>query len=254
MLIPNTQVISAAPAATDGWASANEAWTYASADDPTFTFTVAADVTTKYSPGMRVRLVQTTTKYFIVTAVSTYSGGNTTITVYGGSDYDLVNAAISSNYYSVAKAPLGFPLDPTKWTQTLTDTSTRSQASPVQSTWYNLGSLSLDIPIGAWNVVYKVCAQVTYGTGGVTVYMKTTLSTGNNSQTDGEMTCTFGCSIDNISNAVSMQACMAAKQIILAAKTTYFLNATRVSGGSASDLSFVGGEETTVIQAVCAYL
>jgi len=75
----------------DGWRAAGETWTYASADDPTFTFTISGDKTSKYSPGMRIKLTQTTVKYFIITAVS-YSAPNTTVTVYGGTDYDLVNA------------------------------------------------------------------------------------------------------------------------------------------------------------------
>lgn len=90
-------------AAADGWVDASETWTYSSADGPTGVFTVAADVTGKYSPGMRVKLTQTTVKYFIITAVSTFTGGNTTITVYGGTDYTLANAAISANYYSTAR-------------------------------------------------------------------------------------------------------------------------------------------------------
>lgn len=42
----------------DGWIPAEETWTYASADDPTFTFTVAADVTGKYRVGMKLKLTQ----------------------------------------------------------------------------------------------------------------------------------------------------------------------------------------------------
>ena len=95
----------------NGWTPALETWTYASADDPTYTFTISGDLTDKYSAGMRIKLTQTTAKYFIITKVA-YSSPNTTITVYGGTDYDLANATITNPYYSVVKAPQGFPLDP----------------------------------------------------------------------------------------------------------------------------------------------
>jgi hypothetical protein len=96
----------------NGWIPAGETWTYNSADDPTYTFTISGDKTDKYSAGMRIKLTQTTAKYFIITKVA-YSSPNTTITVYGGTDYDLANAAITSPYYSTQKAPQGFPLNPT---------------------------------------------------------------------------------------------------------------------------------------------
>ena len=122
----------------DGWISAGETWTYASADDPTFTFTVNADVTGKYSAGMKIKLTQGTVKYFIITAVSTYSGGNTTITVYGGTDYDLANSAISANYYSMVKSPFGFPMSPAKWSVEFTSSDTQTQSAPTNGTWYNM--------------------------------------------------------------------------------------------------------------------
>lgn len=91
----------------DGWVSAGETWTYASADDPTFTFTISGDVTTKYSAGMRVKLTQTTAKYFIVTNAA-YSAPDTTIAIYGGTDYDLAKVAISSPYYSPRQSAARF--------------------------------------------------------------------------------------------------------------------------------------------------
>jgi hypothetical protein len=58
---------------------------------------------------MPAKLTQTTVKYFYVTARS-YSSPNTTVTINGGSDYSLANAAITSPHYSYAQSPLGFPL------------------------------------------------------------------------------------------------------------------------------------------------
>jgi hypothetical protein len=88
----------------DGWVAAGETWTYASAT----TFTVAGvDVTAKYSKGTRIKLTQTTAKYFVV-AASSFST-NTTVTITAGTDYTLANAAITSPLYSYATNPQGYP-------------------------------------------------------------------------------------------------------------------------------------------------
>jgi hypothetical protein len=89
----------------DGWTDPSETWTYLSAT----TFTVAADVTAKYSKGDKIKFTQTTVKYFYIIAVSTFSGGVTTLTITGGTDYTLVNAAISANFYSKQQTPNAFP-------------------------------------------------------------------------------------------------------------------------------------------------
>lgn len=87
-----------------GWRSALDTWTYASAT----TFTVPGNVVARFPKGMKVRLTQTTVKYFYVVN-ATYSAPNTTVTVNAGSDYALVNAAITENYYSYVATPQGFP-------------------------------------------------------------------------------------------------------------------------------------------------
>jgi hypothetical protein len=90
--------------AEDGWTAANETWTYASST----TFTVVGDVTLKYRKGDKLKLVQTTTKYFYIISTS-FGGGTTTVTVTGGSDYTLANAAITGPYFSHVSNPIGFP-------------------------------------------------------------------------------------------------------------------------------------------------
>lgn len=155
----------------DGWIPAEETWTYASADDPTFTFTVAADVTTKYSAGMKIKLTQGTVKYFIITAVSTYSGGNTTITVYGGTDYDLADSAISANAYSMMKSPQGFPMSPAKWRETYSSTSNSTLTSNPN---YSTSAFSISVPIGEFNTSYLI-SLIGIGLGGDTTWVKTAL-------------------------------------------------------------------------------
>lgn len=86
---------------TSGWKAADQTWTYASAT----TITVPTDATTRYAPGDRIKLTQSSTvKYFVVVAVAA-----TTLTITGGTDYTLANSAISANYYSKDASPVGFP-------------------------------------------------------------------------------------------------------------------------------------------------
>ncbi len=100
-----------------GWISADETWTYVSAT----TFTVSGDVTAKYPKGTKIKLTNSTVKYFYVVGTS-YGAPNTTVTVTGGSDYALADAAITANYYSYMETPQGFP-DWFNWTPTISVTS-----------------------------------------------------------------------------------------------------------------------------------
>jgi hypothetical protein len=242
----------------DGWISAGETWTYASADDPTYTFTVAADVTTKYSVGMKIKLTQGTVKYFIITAVSAYSGGNTTITVYGGTDYDLANSAISANAYSMMRTPVGFPMSPAKWTVEKLDTSRRQQANPTNFTWYNLGTTNcqLSVPIGAWEVLFEVHVGASGGTSASQLGVYATLSTTNNSEVSKRYTAsTYMRYLAHGTSGTGYQAYLCRNfRLELASKTLYYLNGSIYSTPAQTDLSFYGNENTTVIRATCAYL
>lgn len=233
-----------------GWVEAGETWDYEGADDPTYTFTVDGDKEGKYTPGMRVKLSQVTggTKYFIITAVEYNDYDATTITIYGGTDYDLDNEAISNPYYSVCKAPLAFPLDPDKWTEETTSASDVSQATPTANTWYNLGTLSLTIPIGCWKVSYKVNMQTSDSAASAWT-MFVTLSTANNTQSDAELTAS-----QLIGNALNLRTPVyVEKNLNLSAKAAYYLNAKTSSSGL-DVMYFVGTQGTTIIRAVCAYL
>ena len=230
-----------------GWIPAGETWTYASADDPTFTFTISGDKTSKYSAGMRIKLTQTTVKYFIITAVS-YSSPNTTITVYGGTDYDLANATITNPYYSTQKAPQGFPLNPAKWTITTTYTSLWVKHNPVNKVWYNVGMIS--IPIGSWNINYiaDVFADENAGVGRIDIYA--TLSTSNNSQSTAEHTIRMTTSSVSLQGAVLQYT----GSLVLTSKTAYYLNIKLDNTTSPLDLGCDGSQIPLRIKATCAYL
>lgn len=67
------------------------------------------DRTSTYKKGTKIKITQTTDKYFYVSADATLSGSDTIIPVYAGADYTVANAAITSPQYSYADRPLGFP-------------------------------------------------------------------------------------------------------------------------------------------------
>jgi hypothetical protein len=239
--------------ALDGWNAAGVTFTYASADSPTFTFTIAGvDLTTTYTPGTRIKLTQATggTKYFIVTKVAFST--DTTVTVYGGTDYTLNNEAITSPYYSRDKAPSGFPLNPEKWTLTFSDANYRSQAAPTNDTWYNVGTSLLDIHIGSWRVLYQVSAQWRVDSADTLGVGVVTLSTANNSESDTSMSATWifeGASANPLNFT---QVAFRERHLSLSAKATYYLNIKGQS--SPGTLGYLGSLAPTIIRAICAYL
>ena len=234
----------------DGWIPANETWAYASADDPTYTFTIASfDATTKYNAGMKIKLTQSTggTKFAIITKV-VFDDPGSTITAYFGTDYNLEDEAITAPYYSLVKAPFGFPLDPTKWTVEVATTSDLEQTEPTASVWYNVGSLSIDIPIGNWRVYYSILTDLQWA-GAVTNDIRITLSTANNSESDSKWTCW------HYTLSVTRQITTSTKEnpIVISTKDTYYLNGF-TSTESCYTINFRGDLSPSIIRAVCAYL
>lgn len=233
---------------SDGWNATSVSLTYASADAPTFVLTTGSDLRSLISVGMKMKFANnSTTFYGFVTAISA-----STITLYGGTDYVVANSAITLPYYSSAKAPFGFNTDPIKWTEQTKNVLDVSKSGPSASTWYNLGTISLNVPIGAWNVSYQVNVDATYNSSNV-VEIQTTLSTANNSNSDVDLfayTYAHGASGNmEIINLVNRS-----KYLTVAAKTPYYLNASTAQTGQ-NNLLFIGSTGgATIVRAVCAYL
>ena len=237
---------------TNGWFPITKTLVYATADDPTFTFTIAAfDATTQLSPGMKIKLTNATVKYFIITKV-VFDDPGSTITVYGGTDYNLVDAAITSPYYSVVKAPLGFPLDPSKWEVKVVIATTANEATPTASTWYNIGTNTIDIPIGIWDVYYQAGAIRITGTD-QKMRLEVTLSTANNSESDVEYTAVlYGGGTG--AGSYYLGGSLTNRFILdLSTKDTYYFN-QRVVDAGAEELRCLWVEARAVLKAVCAYL
>lgn len=243
-------IVSAAVATTlglaipkSGWCDGTGTWSYSSADSPTFVISTSIDQTGLIGVGYRIKLVQTSARYFIVTAIS-----STTITVYGGTDYTLDNAAITSPQFSPIKHPLGFPASPSKWTVTYTRSTSASQASPGAGTYYNLGSDAISMPIGEWNFVIS---SDFYGTvpSAQNVFLRMAFSTSSSSVSNTRfMVRVVGYAGVNYFG----QIVKIVDSVSVAAKTTYYIVYTTETGISA--ITSDGTVSSTLIKLVCAYL
>lgn len=90
-------------ASFDGWTKTAESFTRTSGTTGTF----PVDVTSWIGVGTKLKVTDTTTKYFYVTAAS-FGAGVTTITFTGGTDYTLAgNPTVF--WYSNQASPIGFP-------------------------------------------------------------------------------------------------------------------------------------------------
>lgn len=240
-----------------GWEPVSQTWTYAAADDPVYQIYVSGDVTANadYKLGNKVKCTNnSTTFYGFIVKVGAYDAGNTRtpVDIYGGTDYDLANSAITAPHISKIKSPDGFPLSPAKWTATLTDTTQRQQATPTQNTWYNLDSLSINIPIGIWKVSVRCFAQVVSNAAQTAATAFVTLSTANNSESDSEMT--GGTQAGGASGTIISGAPIYVEKIIaLTSKTTYYLN-TRTTIASMAFIRDRNDLTPLIISALCVYL
>jgi len=243
--------------AADGWTAITATGTSGTLDSPSFEISFDADMTALIGLGDRIKITQATTKYFIVTKVGAFSGGNTIITCYGGTDYTLVataTTAITNPYYSHVKNPFGFPMSPAKWTVTLTD-STDQSATPAAgnptTNVVNMGTLSISIPIGEWNVTFYVQMWAN-GTGVTSAGLHAGLSTANNTLPASALR--GFAAIQGASGVLSAGASMCVSRLYtLTSKTTYYCTAyTPWSGMTIYFYNLTIAPMT--VTCVCAYL
>ena len=142
------------------------------------------------------------------------------------------------------KAPFGFPLDPAVWTVEVTDTTERSQTLPVQNTWYNLGSVSIDIPIGIWHVSYTIQFENSLSGKALAV----TLSDANNTELSPDN------SIEVVTR-INEETFYGYKEmnIVTTSKTTYYIN-TRSRSASPGTLYNNNDFTKLIIKVVSIYL
>ena len=234
-----------------GWVDA-PALTFSAADAPVYTVKCSGDYTYIIPVGAKIALTHYgVTEYFIVVKTS-YSSPNTTFTLYGGTDYILAAGAITNPYYSIAKAPVGFPLDPTKWTVTVTDSTQRSKTTNISdSTWYNINAAArISVPIGIWNVSYMV-----YGSSSVTATpawhnVRVCLSSSPSSCSDN-LSLREHLVITDLDNNILSVATI---KVVTTAKTTYYVNIQCSASTAITLLRYYNDLYPMVIKAECAYL
>lgn len=210
----------------DGW-MALPACTYASADDPTYTFTIASDYTGILSTGMRFWCTQSTggTKYGMISKTPTFGSGVTTVTLYMGTDYDLNNEAITSPQFSFAKMPYGFPMDETKWSALLTDANNNTVNCNAGA--WTVSTLGLTVPIGPWELSYKCMFYL----GVLATIGLITLSDTDNTESDPDFTAAET-TYTTTGIATPATTAFVSKPITLTTKKTYKINAKDGSGGT----------------------
>jgi len=139
---------------TTGWTPARETWTYLTGT----TLGISGEKTGKYMKGMKIKLFQTTWKYFEVVNVL-YSAPNTILTVHPyDSTTTLVSADIVTPFYSYSKSPVGFPDKPKVWAYLSTTyynlVNAKSTLLPLDTELYDVG--------GCFNTeTYKFTAPIT---------------------------------------------------------------------------------------------
>ncbi len=239
--------------AVSGWTADDEehVWTLASvsttADADVYVVTVNADVTGTIGANFKVRLKDGgTTKYFGVLSVSAYSGGVTTLYLFGGTDY-VLSGTISEFSYSVARSPFGWPMNPDKWTIQISDVGDYAQASPVANQWYNINSLKIILPAGLWVSGYDVYTEIRTSTTFATVYI--TLSTSDVAESTPAFTRGVTNSDSTGTNVYAGNSLSAFLPVDVASETTFYLN-TMTWYTSGVNIYNAGSLQPIIIRAV----
>lgn len=234
-----------------GWIPANEEWTYDSVDGPTFVFTVPGDVTGKYSLGMKVKGTNNSTQFMGFITKLAYSTGTTTVTCYGGTDFTIEDSAITLPFYSTAKAPFGFPIDPAKWTEITTYGTNALQFNPTTDVWYNPGSTNsqLSVPIGSWYLSFQTPFYCNIWSG-PSVSADIAFSTSTSSATDTDMNAKM-----TTDGATRLLVFTCREKILtVTSKTLYYLICKTLKDDT-QNIGYINEDfGYTSLRAVCAYL
>ena len=230
---------------------------YASTDAPMYTATMPGDYSAKIGPGSRIRYTQGgVTKYGLVHAKPTYnsSTGLTTLLIFGGTDYPMTSAGITSPSYTQPKVNSpDFPPDPAKWTVSIADTSARAIASPTSSTYQQAGSLSFSLPVGSWRF-YMNCQAEANLSSNTSIGLYIALSSSTSSVSDTELFRFIYLEVGGTNGARTIYMPLHIEtQKTVAAKTTYYPILKPFATGY-NEAKLDGSYAPTVIKAISNYL
>lgn len=244
------------PQLDTGWITPVGTWSFLSWSAATRTGVMNApsNATTKYSPGMRVKFSQATggQKYCIITAVSA-----TTITAFFPLGTTFTNETITSPFYSLHKAPLGFPLEETLWILQFTAPGTQAMMNVgAVNTWVNPGNYQLAVPVGAWRL--RLQGNLTQANTSAGIFAPAAgLATSPTAEPFPEMTQQFVIRPTGTTSHVSPYYSQINRTF--ASPQTLYLNVKSGGGGGTvtagwSQPTATGNGYTVEAAAICAYL
>lgn len=243
-----------------GWNPDAETWVYHNVDDPTGYFKIEGkDVSANYSVGWRIMFTNGGNVIKGIITAITYSDPDTIITFLHEIDptdnqalYLLTNSAITENYFSPHKAPLGFPLDPDKWTEVTTYTG--GPVKTTSSSWAEItSSFRLIVPIGAWNVAYEISGGIAVGSSLDSAAGWVCMSSSSSSVSHSNLVIYYRITTATATRELRSYAPGGRSDTIsLSSKTTFYL-----LGKAETDARvwlFGNSDRTGVMRATCAYL
>lgn len=211
------------------------------------------DISVDCDTGCRIRVYQDGSYHYGIAVKNYVSAGSTYYVMYNGSDADsgtISTSSINEFKFSRQKLPKGFPPDPDHWTETATNSSQCTKATPTAGTWYNdysNGPILIDIPPGRWFVDYIGVLQVS-DSSDATWGGEITLSTANNSESDSNYTYRFLSQGTNI-----LHTAVITQQILdITAYDRYYLNILATESGT-DNIYIRCDQRPTIIRAISAY-
>ena len=152
----------------DGWSPVPDYLpiTFAS----TTSFTLQGDWTVTFQAGDKIKLVNGSTKYFYIQALSV-AAGVTTILLMQTNDFALVSGSITGLYYSKAMSAVGFPQS-FNYTPTLTSSGT----APSVGNGTIAGRYSRSGKNVTYNIIFTGGTTTSFGTGDFHFAIPTTVS------------------------------------------------------------------------------
>jgi len=211
----------------NGWLPLATIPTLQASDAPVYTLRFGADMTALLSLGQKIKITQNgTIRYFFIVKIGAYTGGNTDVDVYGGTDYVVANTGtypITLPCFSMAKAPFGFPIDPLKWTVEYYNSD--GSSADVTNAWSNLFGQTISAPIGCWDIDFQVALIMQQNlAGGTQANIGVCLSNANNTQAYPRLSAAYGFQ-PSASGTIRNDATIRAEaNISFTAKTTLYLN------------------------------
>lgn len=152
---------------------------------------------------------------------------------------------ISSIAYSTADVPYGFPGQSAKWRVAMTQVNDQTVANV--TTFTNIGSSKLTVPLGEWNLGYFTTAS-SIRAAAATFQAFATLSTGSTTESDRDFTAATGSG--SVTYVVGTLA--RSKGVTTTTATDYYLN---FKASAANDFTYQAGSlSPTLVYADNAYL